>query len=212
MEASADLLSHLHDVMATNMWGVYLCLFVAPFVQEDAAVIAAASLSLAGMGENAAIFLVAASGLISSDLWKYWIGRAAQTSGWARRMATRPEVAAARNVVGRRLAIAMLAARFLPGARIALYIAAGYFGAGFVRFALLVGLTAILYVGAVFALFHAVGSVAGEQAKVWLPAAMLLALAAALLIRRRRTANRPTETEDETDCGTDCGTDGATAG
>ena len=69
-----------------------------------------------------------------------------------------------------------MAARFIPGTRLALYIASGYFKAPQAPFFLWVIGTAILYTGLVFGLFHAVGAVAGEAAKVWLPVIAISAL------------------------------------
>ena len=52
----SDFTAHLHQAMSDNMWGVYLCLIIAPFVQEDAAVIGAASVSLSGMADSVLVF------------------------------------------------------------------------------------------------------------------------------------------------------------
>ena len=183
-----DIAAHLHDVMARNMWGVYLCLLAAPFVQEDAAVIGAASLSLGGMGDGALLFAVVAVGLIASDLWKYWLGRAARTRDWAKRFAEKPAVARAEKLVLTRLGATLMAVRFAPGARIALYIAAGYFRARWASFAFWVALSAVVYIAAAFALFHAVGAVAGEAAKVWLPAVAIGALFLYLAVLKLRGA------------------------
>ena len=184
-----DIAAQLHDVMARNMWGVYLCLLAAPFVQEDAAVIGAASLSLGGMGDGALLFAVAAAGLTASDLWKYWLGRAARTRDWARKFAEKPAVARAQTLVLTRLGATLMTVRFVPGARIPLYIAAGYFRAHWPSFACWIALSAVLYVAAAFALFHTVGAVAGEGAKFWLPAVAIGALFVYLAVRRLRAAN-----------------------
>ncbi len=185
----ADAFSALHDLMASNMWAVYACVFVAPFVQEDAGVIGAASLSLGGMGAPAILLLLTVSGLIASDLWKFWVGRFAQNREWARRFAAKPAVERAKELVDKRLGAAIATARFLPGARIALYVAAGYFGASWPRFAFWVAASAALYVGIVFGLFHALGAALGESARTWLPvgafAALAIALAARAILGRR---------------------------
>ncbi|MEO0878351.1 MAG: VTT domain-containing protein [Pseudomonadota bacterium] len=188
-----DFMEPMVALMAANMAGVYLCLFIAPFVQEDAAVIGAASLSLNGMGEHALIFAAIAAGLCASDLWKYAIGRAARSRDWARRFAARPRVQRAEKVVSQRLGAAIATARFLPGARIALYIAAGYFAAPFARFAFWIVVTALGYIGAIFALFHLIGMAAGEAAKVWAPvgALGLVGLVLALQFARNRTGQAP---------------------
>lgn len=179
----ADFLTHLHDMMVANMWGVYLGIFLAPFMQEDAAVISAAGLSLAAMGEQHLIFAAISAGLISSDLWKYWLGRAARTQGWARRFAAKPAIAKAEALVKDKLAVTLMTVRFIPGARIAFYIAAGYFNASWLRFAFWIVVSALVYILVVFGFFHAVGMVAGEQAKVWLPGVAIVTLFGYLLMR-----------------------------
>ncbi|MEM8770878.1 MAG: VTT domain-containing protein [Pseudomonadota bacterium] len=186
----SEFTAHLLDMMHDNMWGVYLCLLIAPFLQEDAAVIGAASLSLASMGDNWLILLFITLGLSCSDLWKYWLGRAARTQGWAKRFAQKPGVAKAERLVQNNLGRNLMAVRFVPGTRIVFYIASGYFEASWPRFAFWVIFSAIIYIILAFALFHAVGMVAGEAARIWLPAVALAALLVYLLIRKMRGAKQ----------------------
>ncbi|MEZ5921245.1 MAG: VTT domain-containing protein [Parvularculaceae bacterium] len=185
------LITDMHEAIAPHMPGVYAGLFLAPFVQEDAAVIASASLSLAAMGDGPLLFTVTTLGLIASDLWKYWLGRAARTQGWAHKFAEKPSVAKAEALVVKRLGATLMTSRFLPGTRIPLYIASGYFKAPWPRFAFWVSMSAIAYVALIFTLFHAIGAVAGEQAKLWLPAVAVGLLALVLLtvyVRQRGPA------------------------
>ena len=190
----SDLLTHLHDMMVDNMWGVYLGLFLAPFLQEDAAVISAASLSLAAMGDGTTLFFAVTAGLTASDLWKYWLGRAARSQGWAKKFAAKPAVTRAEELVRSKLAATLMTVRFIPGTRIALYIAAGYFGASWPKFVFWIVISALVYVGAAFALFHTVGMVAGEAARVWLPVVAIGGLLIYLLYRGiRARAGSPVE-------------------
>ena len=196
----SELAQNVLETMAENMWSAYLALLAGPFVQEDAAVLAAASLSLAGVGNSAALFVAVTLGLIMSDLWKYWAGRAAHTQAWARRLAEKPRVARARDLVRRRLGASLMAARFIPGTRIPLYLASGYFKADWRRFAFWICVSAVTYVSAAFALFHTVGAVAGEAAKAWLPAIAVAALITLLAVqwlrsRRARAAKGAPEAE-----------------
>ncbi|MEM9838771.1 MAG: VTT domain-containing protein [Pseudomonadota bacterium] len=151
-------------LMSENMMWVYLGIFLAPFVQEDAAVISAASLAATGMGQEAAILGVALAGLSASDLWKYTIGMAARQQAWAKRFAEKPRVEAAGRVVREKLGQAIFAARFVPGTRIALYIAAGYFSAPFWRFAVFIVASAAVLIGGLFALLRVLGDVVGDSA------------------------------------------------
>lgn len=157
------------------IWAVYAGLFFAPFVQEDAAVIGAAGASAMGLATPAGAYLVALAGLTVSDLWKYWAGRYAATHGWAQRLIAKPGVCAAKERVLRHLAKTMFAARFIPGTRIPLYLAAGAFGAPFWPFLAYIVLSAALYVGLVFALVKGLGALVGREAALWIPAVALVA-------------------------------------
>ena len=175
--------------MTENIWVVYLSLFLGPFIQEDAAVLGAASLAAAGMtGSPALILLVIWAGLSASDLWKYWIGAAARSQSWAARFAEGRRVKAAGVLVNRELGKTLFAARFLPGTRIALYIAAGYFKAPFDRFAFFIVASAAFLIISLFSVLKVLGDLLGEQAVLVVSAAVLTALLSYLaygLIRAR---------------------------
>lgn len=183
-----EFATHLTQLMSENMAGVYLCLFIAPFLQEDAAVIGAASLSLAEMGNPVLLFVAVAVGLTVSDLWKYWLGRAARSRDWAMKFAEKPAVARAEKLVRDKLGTTLMTVRFVPGTRIPLYVASGYFAAPWLRFAFWITVSAIAYIAIAFALFQTVGAVAGEQAKIWLPLFAIAVLLGYLLFRRLRAS------------------------
>lgn len=161
-------------------WLVYLGLFLAPFLQEDAAVIGAASLMSMETGTNpTTAFIVTLLGLTVSDVWKYWAGRLARTQRWAHRFAEKPAVAAAEAKVVGNLGAALMTARFVPGTRIPLYVASGFFKAPFWKFFAFVVASGALYLGLFFAAFEILGAVAGERAKIYLP---LIGLAIVLVV------------------------------
>jgi len=163
-------------MMADNMWAVYLGLFFAPFVQEDAAVLGAASLAASQPASAPLVLLIGWMGLSTSDVWKYWLGAAARRQPWAKKFAERPSVRSAGDVVRSRMGSAILAARFVPGTRIALYIAAGYFAAPFARFAVYILATAALLLVGLFIVFWALGDVLGDRAVLYVSAAALTGL------------------------------------
>jgi membrane protein DedA with SNARE-associated domain len=149
--------------------GLYLGVFLAPFVQEDAAMIGTAAASVTGAGNSWLLFAILVVGTTCSDTWKYWAGRAAHLNAWAARMAAKPAVTRAREAVVSRLFLTMLVARFVPGTRIPLYVAAGVFKAPFWRFFIYVITTAIAYAAVAFALLHLVGAAAGEAVAHYAP-------------------------------------------
>jgi membrane protein DedA with SNARE-associated domain len=171
------------------LWGLLL----GPFVQEDAAVFSAAGLAMLGGVNAGKAFGAVYLGLILSDVWKYWAGRLARSHSWCRAVAEKPGVAAARDKVVNHLALAMLTARFVPGTRIPLYVASGFFKAPFLLFFVYMAGSGALYVGIVFAAFHLVGEVAGPMLAAYLPViagALILAALGVLLWRGRRRGRR----------------------
>ncbi|GJL94645.1 MAG: hypothetical protein DHS20C05_10500 [Hyphococcus sp.] len=150
-------------------WMLYVAIFLMPFVQEDVAVIGAATASLNGAGETALILPLILLGLLGSDAWKYWMGRLARRYDWAHKFAEKPGVSIAGDLVRKEFVQTMMTARFVPGTRIPTYIACGFFKAHYGKYIIVLGLTASLYVALMFGLFHGLGAVAGEKAKVWLP-------------------------------------------
>lgn len=171
------------QVMALSGWALYASIFLLPFVQEDVAVIAAATASLAGMEPTFFIFVTILAGLTASDIWKYWLGFAARRHQWAHKFAAKKGVSVAGDLVRDELGKTLYVARFVPGTRIPTYIACGFFTVPYLKFVGLVVLTALSYVAISFALFHTVGVVAGEQAKYWLPVIAVISIASYLLFR-----------------------------
>ena len=159
-------------------WALYAAIFLTPFIQEDVAVIGAATASLAGVAPTTFIVAAILTGLVCSDAWKYWMGRLARRYEWAHKFAEKPGVSIAGDLINKEFLQTMLTARFVPGTRIPAYIAAGFFKADYIRYVLTLVFTASLYVVLMFGLFHSVGAVAGEKATFWLPiiAVVLLAL------------------------------------
>ncbi|MEM9014406.1 MAG: VTT domain-containing protein [Pseudomonadota bacterium] len=191
------------DMVMMSGWVLYLSIFALPFVQEDAAVIGAASASLAGAAPTSFILTAVLTGLVCSDAWKYWLGRFARRHQWAHKFAEKPGVSIAGDLVRKEFVQTMMTARFVPGTRIPTYIACGFFKANYVKFVLVLILTASLYVGIVFGLFHSLGAVIGEQAKFWLPVIAVTFLAFYIGFRwwnhRRNRTGPMTPMSDEFD-------------
>lgn len=173
-------------------WILYLSVFLGPFVQEDAAVIWAASLSAADHDHFPVIFGVILCGLFMSDIWKYWIGRAAHTSSRARAFAEREHVMELRGSVKRNLMITLMTARFLPLARIPVYVACGYFKVSYARFCVMIFTTALIYCVVIFSLCHGLGELFGDRIE-WIIAtigAFMVGVAViAFWVRRARKRN-----------------------
>lgn len=172
-----------HDFMTNYTWIFYVGIFFAPFVQEDAAVIGAATASTTGMGSTPLLFATALAGLVASDVWKYWAGRAAHYYPRARRFAEKPGVQAARDRVVNSLMTSLFIVRFVPGTRVPFYLACGLFKAPFLPFTLGVLASGALYLGAAFALLHLLGAVAGASARLYVGIGMVTLIALIFVVR-----------------------------
>lgn len=177
-------------VMHMSGFALYLGLFLLPFVQEDAAVVAAATAALSKMGPLEYCFAAVLAGLICSDVWKYWAGYFARKYKWAHKFAEKPGISVAGDLVRNNLGKTLLIARFVPGTRIPSYVACGFFKTPYLKFCAIVILTAFTYVSVMFALFETVGLVAGEHAKFWLPAIIVSVVLGYLLVRWLRRRGR----------------------
>jgi membrane protein DedA with SNARE-associated domain len=173
-------------------FAIYLLAFVGPFVQEDAAIIAAATAFLhpetLRMASAPLLLVSMFVGLVVSDLWKYWIGWAGRQNTWAAKMAQKPAVHAAKAEILKHTGKALMIARFVPGTRIPAYIASGYFGVPFHRFAFWVVVSAGAYVGVAITLLASVGAVAGQRGLILVGAtlAILLLLSTSVSLLRKR--------------------------
>ncbi len=171
------------DAALMSGWMLYAIIFLLPFWQEDVAVIAAATASISDAAPTSALVVVILAGLVASDAWKYWIGRLARRYEWAHKFAEKPGVSIAGDLIRKEFVQTMLTARFVPGTRIPTYVAAGFFKADYPRYVVTLVFTAALYIGIVFSLFHALGAIAGEQAKFWLPIGAVVLLVGYILFR-----------------------------
>ncbi|MEM8936217.1 MAG: VTT domain-containing protein [Pseudomonadota bacterium] len=180
-------------ILLMGGWALYLSIFALPFLQEDAAVIGAATASVTGLGPTELLIPAILAGLMASDAWKYWIGRLALRHDWAHKMAEKPGVSRAGELVRKEFVQTMLMARFVPGTRIPTYVACGFFKANYIKYLVILFCTAVLYVAIVFGLFHAIGAVAGEQAKYWLPAIAIGGLSCYVIYRWFTRERKPVD-------------------
>lgn len=169
---------------------IYLGVFLGPFVQEDAAVLAAATLSATKMGETVPLLIAIYVGLILSDIWKYWIGWAALRNDKAQAFADKKHISDMKDKVQQYTMTTLLTARFVPLARIPAYVACGFFGVSYIKFCLYVAFTGLLYVAAVFLICHGLGAIMGEKVMWIMPllaASLLIAFVALRTLKSRNT-------------------------
>ncbi len=175
-----------------SMWLLYLGLFIGPFIQEDTAVIGAASLSLSAASPWFPIYAAVLAGLIASDSWKYFMGWAAKHHAWAKKYGARDRVQKLKHVVQNNAVKTLITVRFLPMARIPTYIATGFFGVPYIKYWLSIAFSGVLYVSMFFLAFHLLGELVGEKTKVYLPivaVGLVVALLGGLFLRKRLGKN-----------------------
>lgn len=173
-------------VPESSMWLVYLAVFIGPFVQEDAAVISAASLSVSESGHWLSIFLFILAGLITSDSWKYWLGWAAKHHKWARKYGQNERVLKMKEAILGHTVKTLIAVRFIPLARIPGYLATGFFEVPYIKYWLCIAFSALLYICMIFSGFHLLGELMGEHLKTYMPLVglgVVLAVFGLLLVR-----------------------------
>ena len=157
------------EILTDSPLLIYIGVFFGPFVQEDAAVLGAASLSANNPDYFPTMFFVILAGLFFSDIWKYWIGWAALKNSRARAFAEKKHVADLQDKVQRYTLVTLFGARFLPLARIPAYVACGFFRVPYWKFCLMIALTATVYTAVIFTICHLLGEVMGERFEWLLP-------------------------------------------
>lgn len=163
----------------SNTLLLYFLALIGPFVQEDAAIITATTTFLhpetSLMVSGPIILALMLAGLVLSDLWKYWIGWAGRQHKWARALAQKPAVDAIGSKILKHTGKALFVARFVPGTRIPAYIASGYFGVPFHRYAFWIIVSAFAYVAMAMAFLGTIGVVAGEKGLILVAVSLVVA-------------------------------------
>ena len=156
--------------MMEPSWKLYLPFLIGPFIQEDTAVIGAATLSAADHQHFPNVFIIVLIGLILSDAWKYWIGYLAHTNPKMRATAEKEKVVAMGDRIKANAVLTLFMARFVPVARIPSYMACGYFKVPYWKFLLSVTLSGALYVTIIFIIAHYLSEIFGDKIEIILPA------------------------------------------
>ncbi len=164
-----DVLNLIDSVAENYPWAVYALVFVAPFVQEDAAVFGTAALTAIGKLALGPAILAILLGLFFSDIWKYWIGWFALKNKTGAQLSKREKIMSLENKVHAYPFTTLMSARFIPLTRIPAYIACGFFRYPYINFCAYIAFTALIYVVLFFGAFHLAGELMAEQLKWLLP-------------------------------------------
>ncbi len=138
------------------------------FISEDAAAVSSALLVLGGPVAWPVGFVSCFLGIWAGDLGIYsaarWGGRPILRSRWLARRIKPEAVSRLEEKFARRAALTLFVSRFLPGTRVATYVAAGIFSTPLLSFAAVTGCAVLVWVTAIFGLTKLFGT----QALVWL--------------------------------------------
>ncbi len=167
-------------------WRELAAVGLGTFVSEDLTCITAGLLARSG-GLDLRVGLAGCFlGIYAGDLGLWLMGRLLGRSllgtAWARSLLPRQPLTHWRRWLGRRGPQAYLAARFLPGTRLPLYVAAGLLGESFGRFAVWTGLAALAWTPLVVLTVAAFGDAVVRPLTTFLGTAWLAVPAAAVLL------------------------------
>jgi membrane protein DedA with SNARE-associated domain len=160
-------------------------LYLVPFIHEDMAIVAAALLIaqhrlLLGL---AAVSLCA--GMISRDLLLFGLGAAARRSGFARRVLIGPRVEQLASWLEGNMTKVIVVSRLVPGLMFPAYIACGWFGLLFPRFALTSATVTAFYLPVILGFALIFGHAAFDWVGDWAWLALIAPLLVAALLRGR---------------------------
>lgn len=127
-----------------------LLLFLAPFVLEEAAILTGAALAASGEMSMALALAAISTGMIVSDWTLYAIGALAGRSRRIRGWIDAATLSRGRQLLDRGAWPAGLLARLIPWLLFPIFVASGFLGVGFRRFALINGLIAAVYILVLF--------------------------------------------------------------
>ncbi len=137
------------------------------FLSEDAAAVSSALLVLGGPVGWPVGFASCFLGIWLGDLGIYsaarWGGRPLLRSRWLGRRISSQTIERLRRKFSRRAAATLFVSRFLPGTRVATYIAAGLFSTSLTLFMVVTACAALLWVGVIFGLTKLLGT----SALIW---------------------------------------------
>jgi membrane protein DedA with SNARE-associated domain len=160
--AIAGLTSLGRDPLALAM-----AIVLGTFIFEDAATAGAAMLAADGVLPVSLAVTALFVGIVLGDIGLYGLGWLAARNSWANRLLRRQAALSLRCWMGRRLVHLVFGARFIPGARLPAYTAAGAVGLPFWRFAVSAAIATAVWTSLVFAVIFSFGFYFRDRIGPW---------------------------------------------
>lgn len=129
---------------------LFVLLFLATFVLEEAAILIAAGLAAAGEMPAGLALAAVGSGIIVSDWCLYGLGALAARSERIAEWVSAARIEQGRRLLQRSTLAAGFIARITPWLLFPIFVASGFLGVGFRRFAVINSAIALVYVLVVF--------------------------------------------------------------
>jgi membrane protein DedA with SNARE-associated domain len=143
-------LDQLLEQFLGNPFVLAALLFAAPFVLEEAAILAGAALAAAGELPTGVAFAAVTVGMVVSDWCLYAAGAIAGRSRRIRRWIGEESIERGQRLLSRGAIPAALLARLVPWLLFPIFVASGFLGVGFRRFALVNAAIAAVYIVVLF--------------------------------------------------------------
>jgi membrane protein DedA with SNARE-associated domain len=183
---------HLTSVFDLSPLWACLALYAGTFVQEGVALTAGAVLIINGKVGAPWVALSLYLGVVTGDTCIYGLGALAKQSAWAKRLIAGVDLEKAKAWMNKHLFIAVATSHLVPWILFPTFVAFGWFGVPFRRFALTSAAFNALYIPTALLLLTLVGRAAWPYLGnsfwiVWILAAV--ALIALIALRWRRATN-----------------------
>ena len=168
-----------------------LLIFLAALLQEDLAIVTGAFIVVERRAPFALALAAVYGGVVLNNLGVYWLGAAAGRLPFARRWLIGERVKRVGKKLRERAIPAVLLCRLAPGTLLPTFLACGWFGVPFARFAGAAVVAAAVYVPVMFTLVVLFGDIVLRRlsAWAWLPLALIVVVVA-ILAGRTRIRNR----------------------
>ena len=144
-----------------------LLVLLGTYVLEDAAIVTAALLSADGLLPSGLAFLALFIGIFTGDLGLYFLGRYLNRIPYLKSWLDLKIFLKARLWFDRKMITTVLLVRVIPGLRLPVYTAYGFFNLSFSFFSILVLIASLIWTTAVFYFFVAIGSMFWSELGYW---------------------------------------------
>ena len=144
-----------------------LCIILATYLLEDAAIVSAALLSADGQINPELAFLALFTGIASGDIGLYWAGRFLTRWRWLLNWVGSLSIDQAGVWLKQKMVMTILLVRIIPGLRLPTYLACGFFKIPFFSFTLLISFASAIWTGLIFYGFYLFGIMFWAELSDW---------------------------------------------